>query len=208
MTADFAERPSDITEDKTALPAEQLNEFGLRSRSADVAECPDDMAPILVGLAAVEACAELRQQARVTRPRGIDDLPATPCLVAFVQVFRHLSPLICGAGCCVRSSYLSLPGNGLRFIGGDEHRTERFGHIRHDPARDRLLRLPGLDLLRRRTSRRAPLLRQERHPLLVLLGRRSREKPHPDPSRLRPPGPITDHDHCRQVTNLGQRPRP
>ncbi len=56
---DLAESLSNISEDQPALDTEQLKQLALNSRTADVAEGPDDMTPVLISLAAIEPGQEL-----------------------------------------------------------------------------------------------------------------------------------------------------
>ncbi len=58
---DLAERLSDISQDKSVLDTEQLQQSALGTRTADVSEGPDDMTPVLISFAAIEPGQELGQ---------------------------------------------------------------------------------------------------------------------------------------------------
>jgi hypothetical protein len=80
----LAEGLGDVAEDQPLLGAQQSDELVLGLRAADVAQRTDDVTLVVVRLVAVELRQELWKQARIGRPRGVDDLPATVCLVAFI----------------------------------------------------------------------------------------------------------------------------
>jgi hypothetical protein len=46
----------------------------------------------VIRLVAIETHQELRKQARIGRPRGVDDLPPTVGLIAFMEMLRHIDP--------------------------------------------------------------------------------------------------------------------
>lgn len=87
---ELAESLGDLTENQTALRFQQLQEFCLDLWAANVAHCPNDVAPILVRLAAaLQPGEKLRQPCCIACPRDIHDFPSAARFIALVKVLPH-----------------------------------------------------------------------------------------------------------------------